>query len=138
MLSYLKLADVRTKAQLRSGWYGIEDGGWRWMSKQAAAVLRVPADAAPVFEVHLFFPPDYQQRAGGPVTLSVLLDGRPLTHETYSQPGGYSLSIAVPRNRLTAPDATVALQLNRAMPPGGNEKRELGAVVSGFGFVAPQ
>jgi hypothetical protein len=134
-LSYLNLGDVRSKAQLGSGWYGIEDGGWRWMSKQADAVLRVPAEAAPVFEMQLFFPPGFMQRAGGPVTVSVMLDGRLLTRETYLQPGGYRLAKSVPRDQLTAPAVRVTFQLNRAMPPGASDQRELGAVVSRLGFV---
>ena len=134
-LSYLNLGDIRSKAQLGSGWYGIEDGGWRWMSKQAEAVLRVPAEAAPVFEMQLFFPPGFMQRAGGPVTVSVMLDGRLLTRETYLQPGGYRLAKSVPRDQLTAPAVRVTFQLSRAMPPGASDQRELGAVVSRLGFA---
>jgi hypothetical protein len=137
-LSDLDLGDIRSKAQLGSGWYGIEDGGWRWMSKQAEAVLRVPAEAAPVFEMQLFFPPGFMQRAGGPVTVSVMLDGRLLTAETYRQPGGFRLARPVPRDRLTAPAVRVTVQLDRAVPPGASDQRELGAVVSRLGFVAPR
>ena len=136
-LSYLNLGDIRSKAQLRSGWYGIEEGGWRWMSKQAEAVLRVPAEAA-AFEIQLFFPPDFMQRVGGPVTVSVMLDGRPLTAETYPQPGGYRLAKALARGQLAAPMARVTIQLDRAAPPGERDRRELGAVVSRLGFVAAQ
>jgi hypothetical protein len=136
-LSYLNLGDVRNRAQLRSGWYGIEDGGWRWMSKQAEAVLRVPAEAPPVFEMRLFFPPDFMQRAGGPVTVSVMLDGRPLTKETYPQPGGYRLAKSVPY-QLAGPAVRVTVQLDRAVPPGARDQRELGAVVSRLGFVGSQ
>jgi hypothetical protein len=135
-LSYLNLGDIRSKAQLGSGWYGVEDGGWRWMSQQAEAVLRTPALAAPVFEMQLFFPPDFMARAGGPVTVSVLLDGRPFARETYLQPGGYRLAQAVSRGRFTAPTVRVAIQLSRAIPPSASDRRELGAVVSRLGFVA--
>jgi len=137
-LSHLNLGDIRSKAQLGAGWYGVEDGGWRWMSQQAEAVLRAPAPAAaaPVFEMQLFFPPDFMARAGGPVTVSVLLDGRPFARETYLQPGGYRLAQAVSRDRFTAPTVRVAIQLNRAIPPGAADRRELGAVVSRLGFVA--
>ena len=135
-LSYLNLGDIRNKAQLGSGWYGIEDGGWRWMSKQAEAVLRVPAEAAPVFEMQLFFPPGFMQRTGGSVTVSVMLDGRLLTRETYLQPGGYRLAKSVSRDQLTAPAVRVTLQLNRAMPPDASDQRELGAVVSRLGFAS--
>jgi hypothetical protein len=135
-LSYLNLGDIRSKAQLRAGWYGIEDGGWRWMSKRAEAVLRVPADVAPGFEIQLFFPPGFMQRAGGPITLSVLLDGHPLARETYREPGGYRLAHTVTRELLTRPTTLVTLQLDRTVPPGESDRRELGTVVSRLGFVA--
>ena len=134
-MSQLNLGDVRSKAQLGSGWYGIEEGGWRWMSKQAEAMLRVPAEAAPVFETQLFFPPGFMERAGGAVTVSVMLDGRLLTRETYLKPGGYRLAKFVPRDQLIAPNVRVTFQLNRAMPPSASDQRELGVVVSRLGFV---
>jgi hypothetical protein len=134
-LSYLNLGDIRSKAQLGSGWYGIEEGGWRWMSKQAEAVLRVPAEPA-AFEIQLYFPPDFIARAGGPVTVSVMLDGQLLTAETYAQPGGYRLAKAVAGRQLAAQMARVTIQLDRAAPPGESDRRELGAVVSRLGFVA--
>jgi hypothetical protein len=136
-LSYLNLGDIRSKAQLGSGWYGIEEGGWRWMSKQAEVVLRVPAEPA-AFEIQLYFPPDFMQRAGGPVTVSVMLDGQLLTAETYAQPGGYRLAKAVAGGQLAAQMARVTIQLDRAAPPGESDRRELGAVVSRLGFVAGQ
>jgi hypothetical protein len=136
-LSYLNLADIRSKAQLRTGWYGIEDGGWRWMSKQAEAVLRVPAEGASIFEMQIFFPPDFIERAGGPITLSVLLDGHPFARETYRQPGGYRLEKAAPRDLPAGSVTHVALQLDRTAPPSESDRRELGMVVSRLGFVAP-
>jgi hypothetical protein len=134
-LSYLNMGDIRCRPQLLSGWYTIEEGAWRWMAKEAEAVVRAPSGASPEFTLQLFFPPDYIQRAGGPVTVSVTLDGKPLARETYVRAGGYRVSAVVPRERLTSPEATVAIRLNRAMPPSGAEQRELGAVVSGLGFV---
>ncbi|HUI56950.1 MAG TPA: hypothetical protein VLY04_18370 [Bryobacteraceae bacterium] len=134
-LSFLNLGDLRSRPQLRSGWYGIEDGAWRWMAKEAEAVLRVPAGPPPMFEMQLFFPPDFMQRAGGPVTVSVLLDGRPFAQETYPQPGGYHLLKPIRPNLLAAPATLVTIRLNRAIPPGDADRRELGAVVQGLGFV---
>jgi len=134
-LSFLKMGDLRSRPQLRSGWYGIEDGAWRWMAKEAEAVLRVPAGAAPAFEMQLYFPLDFMQRAGGPVTVSVLLDGKPFAQETYSEPGGYSLSRLVPRDFLVLQSVWVTIRLNRAIPTSDSDRRELGAVVQGLGFV---
>jgi hypothetical protein len=134
-LSYLKMGDIRCRPQLLSGWYNIEEGAWRWMAKEAEAVVRAPSGYSSEFALQLFFPPDYMERAGGPVTVSVTLDGKPLAKETYVRPGGYRMSAAAPRNRSTSPEATVGIRLNRALPPSGAERRELGAVVSALGFL---
>ncbi len=134
-LSYLDMGDLRSRPQLLSGWYSIEDGAWRWMAKEAQAVLRTPA-APLTFEMLLFFPADYMRRAGGPVTVSVMMDDKRLTEETYAQPGGHRLASAVPQGMLVAPATKVSICLNRAMPPGGSDERELGAVVQRLGFIA--
>jgi len=136
-LSYLNMGDIRSKAQLTSGWFAIEDGAWRWMAKEGEAVLRVPAAGAPAtFELLLYFPQDYMQRAGGPVTVSVMMNDKPLTEETYVQPGGYRLAKAVPQDLLTSSVVSVSIRLNRAIAPTGSDQRELGAVVQRLGFVA--
>jgi len=132
---YLKMGDLRSKPQLVSGWYPIEDGAWRWMAKQAEVVLRTPADPAMSFEMDLFFPPGYMQNAGGPVTVSVRVNGKPLTRRSYFAPGSYHLAAEVPAGLTSFPTSTVSIRLNRALPPSGSELRELGAIVTQLGFV---
>jgi len=132
---YLKLGDLRSKAQLVAGWYPMEEGAWRWMAKQAEVTLRTPADPRLSFEMALFFPPGYMQRAGGPVSVSVRVNGNPLTRQSYFAPGSYHLAAMVPPGLTTYPTSTVTIRLNRALPPSGSELRELGAIVSELGFV---
>jgi len=57
----LQLGDIRSRAQLVSGWYAIEDGAWRWMAPEAEATLRPLPDQAVQFELQLFFPPDFMR-----------------------------------------------------------------------------
>jgi len=138
LLSYLNLGDIRSRPQLVSGWYAIEDGAWRWMAPAAEATLQPPPDGPAQFELQLFFPPDFMRRAGSPVTVSVMLNGKPFTTAVYSEPGGHRLANAVPRELLTWPATSVSIRVNPAMPPTGSDQRELGAVVQGLGFVAGQ
>ena len=133
--AYLRVADLRSKPQLVSGWYPIEDGAWRWMAKQAEVVLETPAGARVSFDMDLFFPADYMRRAGGPVTISVRVNDKLLTRQTYQASGGYHLSAMVPSGIATFPTSKVSIRLNRALPPSGAELRELGAIVAGLGFV---
>ena len=134
-LSYLHVGDLRARPQLLGRWYSIEDGGWRWMGKQAQAVLRTPQESPVDFELRLYFPEDHMKRAGGPVTVSVLLGNGLLVEKTYHEPGGYTIRQPVMTASLSQPATRVAVRLNRAVPPTGEEERELGAVVLGLGFV---
>ncbi len=134
--SYLKMGDLRSKPQLVAGWYPIEDGAWRWMQKQAEVTLRTPADPALSFEMDLFFPPGYMQSAGGPVTVSIRVNDKPMTKRSYYTPGSYHLTAMVPAGLATFPTSTVTVRLNRALPPRGSELRELGAIVTQLGFLA--
>lgn len=134
-MPYLRLGDIRSRPQLISGWHSIEDGGWRWMAKQATAVLGVPADVPLAFQMQLYFPPDHIQRAGGPVTVSVLIDGKPFAEETYSQPGGYRLVKPVPERLLSPPASRIEINLSRSVRATGADLRELGAVVQELGFA---
>jgi hypothetical protein len=85
--------------------------------------------------MQLFFPPGYMQSAGGPVTVSIRVNGKPLTKQTYYASGSYRLAAAVPDGLTTFPASTVNIRLNRALPPKGTEQRELGAIVSELGFI---
>jgi hypothetical protein len=97
----------------------------------ASRAAKVPL----AFEMQLFFPPDYTQRAGGPVSVSVLIDGKPFAQETYSQPGGYRLAKPVPDHFLSLPASRIEIALSRSIPATGTDRRELGAVVQELGFV---
>jgi len=138
LLSYLNLGDIRSRPQLVSGWYVIEDGAWRWMAPEAEATLRPLPAPAVQFDLQLFFPPDFMRRAGSPVTVSVMLNGQPFTKAVYYEPGGHRLTRVVPRELLARPTTSVSIRVNPAMPPTATDKRELGAVVQGLGFVTGQ
>ena len=134
-LAYLHAGDLRVRPQLLGRWYPIEDGGWRWIGKQAQAVLLSPGESSVDFELRLYFPEDHMKRAGGPVTVSVLLEDNLLVEKTYSEAGAYSIRQPVTTGSLPHPATRVAIHLDRVVPPTGEEERELGAVVLGLGFV---
>ena len=127
---FLQVGDLRCRPQLLSGWYGIEDGAWRWMAPQASVSLPAPG-AATTFEMSLYFPPEHMKRAGGPVTVAVTLNGQSLGEQTYSDPGGYEFTKPLPPG---LGDSTVSIRLNRWIPASGSDHRELGAVVQSLGF----
>ena len=133
--SYINTGDVRAKPQLLSGWYPIEDGAWRWMGKEAQAVLLTPQESPFSFELRLFFPENHMKRVGGPVTVSVLLDGTLFAQETFSRPGNQAIHKSVPAGTLGGPSTKLTIRVDRTIPPTDTDKRELGAVIQGFGFL---
>ena len=134
-LAYLHAGDLRARPQLLGGWYAIEDGGWRWMGKEAHAVLQTPEESLIDFDLRLFFPENHMERADGPVTVSLLLQDSLFAQQTYSRPGPYTIRKPVPAGSLPQRATRVALRLNRVVPPTDGDQRELGAVIMGFGFV---
>ena len=51
-----------------------------------------------------------------------------LPAETYSRPGGYLYARDVPPAALTAEAVRIDFQLDKAIPPGGGDLRELGII----------
>ncbi len=133
--SYVQTGDVRARPQLLSGWHAIEEGAWRWMGKEAEAVLLTPEESPVSFELRLVFPENHMKAAGGPITVSVLFQGVLFAQETYREPGVYTIHKPVPAGSLPRPSTRVTIRLNRSVPPTGADKRELGAVIPAFGFV---
>ncbi len=132
--SFFYTGDVRAKPQLISGWHSIEDGSWRWTTKEARAVLLTPRDLPVNFSMRLYFPEEHLERAGGAVTVAVLLDGKPFAQETYSRPGAYTIVKPVAAGSLSKASTDVTIRLDRGVGPTDSDRRELGMVVQGFGF----
>jgi len=75
------------------------------------------------------------RKAGSPVAVSVALNGEPFAKALYFEPGGHTLAKPVPRYLLNGPAVKVHISVNPFVPPNEDDKRALGAVVPGLGFV---
>jgi hypothetical protein len=133
---YLKMGDLRSKPQLLSGWYPIEDGAWRWMAKEAEVTLPAPAGVGTRFAMQLFLPSEPIQRTAGPMRVTVTINGRMITSRTYFENGRYLLEAPVPAGLAEGAANRVNIRWSRALRPAGSDRRELGAVVTELGFVA--
>jgi hypothetical protein len=129
----------RTMAnQLVSGFYDVESNAWRWTMQKFAVNLRPPAHAAQqgaTLELHLTVPPPSIQKLGS-LTLSASIGAVPLAPETYSKAGEYTYRRDVPANVLAGDAVRIDFQLDKAVPPGDVDKRELGVVASSVGLAA--
>jgi len=135
LYSYAQTNDLRIAPQLTKGWYGVEDGAWRWMAKESEGSLKNPGVFPAQFEVRLTVPKSIMDTVGAPITFTVLLDGKPLGEEVYKHAGAFVLDKTVPPGMLSPGPVQVTLRVSKAKPPvPGGDIRELGAIIEGFGF----
>jgi hypothetical protein len=70
------------------------------------------------------------------VSLAANVEGAHLPEATYSRTGEYVYSQDVPAKALTADAVMVEFSLDKCLPPGDADRRELGVIVSMVGFEA--
>jgi len=138
LASTVHVGDRAVASQLTSGFYDVEANAWRWTEQRFAVTLRPPVHAAEqgaVLELHLTVPPPSIAKLGT-MALSASIGGVALAPETYTKAGDYTYRRAVPANLLAGDAVRIDFQLDKAMPPGDVDKRELGVVVSSAGLVS--
>lgn len=138
LASVVRMGDAKLESQLVSGFYGIEGNAWRWSARQFSVVLRPPFGAAQrggALVLNLTVPQVLIDKLKN-VSLTASIDGSPLPPETYTQAGPYAYKRDVPANLLAADSVKVDFALDKAMPPAGGDKRELGVVVNSVSLEA--
>jgi hypothetical protein len=138
LASMVRMGDRTMAGQLTSGFHDVEANAWRWTMQKFTVTLRAPAHAAQqgaTLDFHLTVPPTSLQKLGA-ITLSASIAGTPLAPETYSQPGAQVYRRDVPASALGGDSVRIDFQLDKAIPPGDVDKRELGVVASSIALVA--
>jgi hypothetical protein len=138
LASTVRMGDRTMAHQLVSGFYDIESNAWRWTQQKFAVNLRPPAHSAQqgaVLELHLTVPRTSIDKLGS-ITLSATIDATALAPEAYSKAGDYTYRRDVPANLLPAGAVRVDFQLDKAVPPGDVDKRELGIVATSVRLVS--
>jgi hypothetical protein len=138
LASSLQMGDATMAKQLAGGFYDIESGSWRWTMQKFAVNLHAPAGSAQqgaVLEFHLTIPAPSIQKLGS-ITLTTTIGGTTLDPETYDKAGEYTYKRDVPANLLTGDAVRVDFQLDKAIPPGDVDKRELGVVATSVALIA--
>lgn len=129
--STIHMGDPAFAGQLVNGFYGIEAKAWRWTGRQFSVELRRPASAVQKggsLELHLTVPGSNFERLGSQ-SLSASIGGVEIPPETFSNPGDYVYRRYVPANLLMRDTVRIDFQLDKAVPPGAVDQRELGIVV---------
>jgi hypothetical protein len=138
LASSMRMNDRTMSYQLAAGFYDVESGAWRWTAQKFAVNLRPPARSAQVgavLELHLTVPPATIQKLGT-VTLSANAGDAALAPEPYAKAGDYVYRRDVPASALTGDSVRIDFQLDKAVPPGEADKRELGVIAASVGLVA--
>jgi hypothetical protein len=136
MASVLSMGDPKAEPQLVTGFYGVENGAWRWVGKQFAVNLLPPFGSAQKggkLTVKLTVPPVVIEKNKS-VSLSATVGNAPLAPETYTTPGDYVFVRDVPASALIGDAVRVDFVLDKAMPPAPPDIRELGLIVLSVGL----
>ena len=70
------------------------------------------------------------------ISVSAVVNGVALAPEEFMRAGDFDYVREVPASAFHADHATVAFALDKAVPPTGSERRELGVVLKTVGFEA--
>jgi hypothetical protein len=136
LASMIHAADPRASVQFVKGFHDIEQNAWRWTMGRFSVTLRPPKDAATkgaTLQLRLSVPDAILERLKS-VTLTAAVNGRALDPETYSKAGEYVYTRDVPAAALAGDGVAVDFALDKFLPPGQVDQRELGVVVSSVGF----
>ncbi len=138
LASMVRMGDRTMASQLVGGFYDIESNAWRWTERKFAVNLRPPAHSAQqgaVLELRLTVPQTSIAKLGS-LTLTATVDATALAPETYSKAGDYTYRRDVPANLLAGDAVRVDFQLDKAIPPGDVDQRELGVVAASVRLVS--
>ena len=134
--SVFRMTDAVAQEQLLHGFYGVEGNAWRWTAGKFTVALRPPlASAQRGATLTLAFSiPDVVIRKLHDLTLTASVGGAKLKSETYTKAGSYSFSTDVPPELLAQDKLIVDFALDKSLPPGPSDRRELGVIAVSAGL----
>jgi hypothetical protein len=135
--SAVSMADPEAAPQLISGFHNLEQNSWRWTMGRFSVLLKPPPSAPSGARVIVRLSvPDAVLQQTGPVTLTATLNGARLGSETWRTAGEYTFEAPVPAAALGPDAVTVDFALDKYLPAGTAEARELGLIVTSVELTA--
>lgn len=130
LTSVVNVNDPAASQQLVRGFYGLENGQWRWTMKRFEVALKPPSGAAQngARLTLKFTIPEVIFTRLGPVTLSSTINGLRLPPETYAKPGDYLYARDVPASALKDDTVMAAFDSDKAIAPSAADARELALI----------
>jgi len=126
--SNLQMADPAAASYLLSGFHDVEQNAWRWTARKFSARVAPPADpAGPVQLKFRFAISEVMIERLKSVRLSASANGHAVGSESYDDPGEHVFQEALPAGLAPGP-LRIDFELDRAIPAGVIETRELGVI----------
>ena len=130
----VQMADSRLAPLLLGGWHNLEDGSWRWTERRFTILLKAPPEGqAAILKLDFALPEAAVKRLGS-LRLEAKVNGTPLPAQSYDRAGQLTYSRPVPPQALRGETTLVEFALDKALPPGPGDARELGVIVVGVGL----
>ncbi len=123
-------ADPLAAAQLKEGFYGLEENAWRWTAGRFTVVLGIPEEApktGAVLSLRFSLPEAVLGRLG-PVTVVAAVSGVELEPQTFAWSGTHIYERRVPAAALAGDTATVEFHTDKTIPPSEADRRELALI----------
>jgi hypothetical protein len=136
LASTIHMGDPKAAEQLIAGFHQVEEKTWRWTAREFSLVLRPPRGAAELgaaLQVQITVPPVVIEKLTN-IRLSASIGGTVLTPQTYTKPGEYVYQADVPAALLKGGAVKVEFTLDKAIPSGAADERELGIIVTSAGL----
>jgi hypothetical protein len=136
-LSVVNVADPHAAMQLTRGFYGLENNSWRWTMKNFTVTLRPPAGSAQTgARLQLKFTvPEVMYNRVGDMTLDAHVNGIDLGAEKLTKAGEALYDREVPASVFGSDLVTFDFVVDKGLPPGERDTRELALIVSAVGLV---
>jgi tRNA (mo5U34)-methyltransferase len=129
-----RTTDPGLTARLVSGWHELEEGRWRWTERIFSVELPTSdLRTDPMLELEFVYP-DVLKHHTGSIQIHAQIGDTPLSVGQYSDAGEQVYRVRVPLNLLTKPAVLVKFELNQALPPDSQDRRERGIIALSVGF----
>ena len=112
----------RYSVKLLEGWHPLEQSSYRWTERRFSVELRRPASFTLHFNFKLMFP--------GPATVSAAVNGIEVAPATFISEGDQSYRIELPRAVRGVSPIRIDFAVDKCLPAGGLDTRELALLVA--------
>ncbi len=137
LASVVRMNDPRTSSQLVKGFYGVEGGAWRWTAGKFAARLQIPpggAQSGATLNLNFSLPDAVLQKLGK-ITITGSINGMPLKPAEFAKSGPALYTADVAASQLTGDSVEADFTLDKSIPPGAVDRRELGVIATSVALI---